>query len=101
MAKAPPALADALELADRWAPKLRAGGVKVFEFGGLRLELAPDQPAADDDDDEAPQPTNPLQDPWTFGGPHRKVPTIFDEEDEAEGEDEHGRPLGGVDEGDE
>jgi hypothetical protein len=66
-------LAEQLELATKYAPKLRAAGVLTFASGDLALTLAPAAPEPADSDDvtepRLPKPhTDPLKDRSTYPG---------------------------------
>lgn len=76
-------LAETLDVIVRKADELRERGVLELECEGVRLKLAPKDPAtatATTDEDETP---DPLDDPDTFGGqvPQRRQPQEHDDGD--------------------
>lgn len=80
-------LEETLDLVVRKADEMRAKGILELEGAGLRIRLAPKDPpvvaqsVTDDDDDD---PTDPLDDPETFGGrvPQRRGAPPMKENDD-------------------
>lgn len=78
----PDALAAAIDLVIRKAPALREAGVVSFELDGLSIRLREPEPAVGDPNAVRAEPTDPFQDPASFGGriPGYGRPDGFDEE---------------------
>ena len=66
-------MADVLTLIAERAPALRSSGVRSFVIGDVRVDLepaaTPDYASAASDEDEDEEPSDPLDDPTTFGRP--------------------------------